>query len=186
VIRHHLESYQASGYDSVLTPVDSVSDAGIWSSHADGDKYSDMKVLLGKEVYHSNLTQTESERIQYVIKSLVGQNGQDCKSMSDCVDPDIVKCLDGWHDAGWDKAGCGVSPILGSRDPCLSRDTDFLHQSGGKLICCPAATVPQTCTCAYAIFQWQNVADRLQGCGSVAERNGQCHVGEATLFKSSW
>lgn len=27
----------------------------------------------------------------------------------------------------------------------------IIEQSGGKLICCPAATAPRSCTCAYGV-----------------------------------
>ncbi|GAW18020.1 hypothetical protein ANO14919_074890 [Xylariales sp. No.14919] len=40
----------------------------------------------------------------------------------------------------------------------------------GVPICCPQATAPKNC-------QWR---------GSGGDCNGQCHIGEATLFKSSW
>lgn len=82
----------------------------IWASDTDDDKYSAMSGFVGEKVSHPDLTQKAIKRnSETVTQNLVGQNGQDCKLMNECVDPDIVRCPDGWHKAGWDKAGCSVS-----------------------------------------------------------------------------
>lgn len=84
----------------------------IWASDTDDDKYTAMRGLIGEKVSHPDLSQKaiRSNSIT-VIQNLVGQNGQDCKLMDECVDPDIIRCPDGWHKAGWDKGdkACGVS-----------------------------------------------------------------------------
>ena len=82
----------------------------ILASDTDDDKYTAMSGLVGKNVSHADLSQKEFAQIPItIVENLVGENGQDCKLMDECVNPDIVRCPNGWHKAGWDRAGCGVS-----------------------------------------------------------------------------
>lgn len=84
----------------------------IWASDTDDDKYSAMRGLLDKSISHPEINKKAIKRsVKTVTQNLAGQNGQDCKRMSDCVDPDVVRCPDGWHKAGWDKDGCKVSRV---------------------------------------------------------------------------
>lgn len=84
----------------------------IWAADTDDDKYSAMSGLVGKRVAHPDLSQKAFAATQVTIaRNLIGENGQDCKLASDCVDPDIIRCPDGQRKAGWDKAGCKVSKI---------------------------------------------------------------------------
>ncbi|KAL4937867.1 hypothetical protein BDV06DRAFT_232270 [Aspergillus oleicola] len=97
----------------------------IWASDTDDDKYRAMSGLMGAAVSHPQLPVAAfSATSDSVSQNLVGQNGQDCKRMNDCVDPDIVRCPSGFKKVGWDKDGC---------------------KSGGKLICCPIGKAPSTC-----------------------------------------
>lgn len=81
----------------------------IWASDTDNDKYSAMSGFIGKKVFHPNLTRRAFQNTQAAIaQSLIGENGQDCRMMKDCVDTDIVRCPDGHKKMGWDKAGCKV------------------------------------------------------------------------------
>ncbi|KAL5330730.1 hypothetical protein ACEPPN_000250 [Leptodophora sp. 'Broadleaf-Isolate-01'] len=122
----------------------------VWAADTDDDKYSAMAGLVGKSVSHVDLSiKAFSQTPVTVAQSLVGQNGQDCKRQTGCVDPTVQRCPDGQHAAGYDQLDCG--------------------DGYGKLICCPTATSPQSCT-------WR---------GSGGDCNGQCHPGEATLFGSS-
>ncbi|KAH8427983.1 glycoside hydrolase family 18 protein [Aspergillus melleus] len=122
----------------------------IWASDTDDDQYSAMSGFMGKKVSHPDLAQKALSQTPFtIVEDLVGENGQDCKLGKECVDPNIVKCGRGQRTLGWDKAGC---------------------KSGGKLICCPTASSPRSCT-------WR---------GGTGDCNGQCHPGEATLFWSSW
>ena len=84
----------------------------IWASDTDNDKYSAMSGLVGKKVYHPNILKEVFEDTQATnAQNLIGENGQDCKRMKDCVDPDIVRCPDGQRKLGWDKDGCNVCTI---------------------------------------------------------------------------
>lgn len=84
----------------------------IWASDTDNHQYSAMAGFIGKPVFHPNLTQSALQNSQVTIaQNHVGENGQDCIMMKDCVDPDIVRCPDGMKKMGWDKAGCKVRDI---------------------------------------------------------------------------
>ncbi|RMD41478.1 hypothetical protein DV735_g3660, partial [Chaetothyriales sp. CBS 134920] len=85
----------------------------IWAADTDDSKYSALTGLLGKgTIFHPNLQQKAfAHTYNTIAENLVGENGQECKLVQDmgCVDPDIVRCPNGQHKAGWDKAGCKVS-----------------------------------------------------------------------------
>lgn len=82
----------------------------VWAADTDDDQYTAMSGLLGKKVSHPDLSQATFEATPAnIATNLVGQNGQDCKRMTECVNPDIVRCPDGWAKVGWDQAKCGVS-----------------------------------------------------------------------------
>lgn len=85
----------------------------IWASDTDDDKYSAMSGLVGKKVSHPDLSQKALADTKItLVGDAIGENGQDCKRMTECVDPDIVRCPDGHHKLGWDKDGCKVIKSL--------------------------------------------------------------------------
>ncbi|BCR84335.1 uncharacterized protein ACHE_11737S [Aspergillus chevalieri] len=98
----------------------------IWASDTDNSQYSAMSEFTGKRVFHPDLASKALQQSELtIVRNHVGENGQDCEMMKDCVDPDIVRCPNGHKKMGWDKAGC---------------------KSGGKLICCPTRSAPHSCT----------------------------------------
>jgi chitinase len=82
----------------------------IWASDTDDDQYSAMSGLIGRKVSHADLSQAVFDPTPAnIAENLVGQNGQDCKRLDECVDPDIVRCPDGYTKVGFDQDKCGVS-----------------------------------------------------------------------------
>lgn len=81
----------------------------IWASDTDNSQYSAMSEFTGKRVFHPDLASKALQQSELtIVRNHVGENGQDCEIMKDCVDPDIVRCPNGHKKMGWDKAGCKV------------------------------------------------------------------------------
>jgi len=81
----------------------------IWAADTDDEKYSAMGGLVGKSVSHVDLSvKALAQTPVSIAQNLIGENGQQCKKMTDCVHPDIIRCPDGQHKVGWDKDGCRV------------------------------------------------------------------------------
>lgn len=81
----------------------------LWASDTDNSQYSAMSAFIGKRAFHPDLASKALQHSKVTIaQNHIGENGQDCLIMKDCVDHDIVRCPDGHKKIGWDKAGCKV------------------------------------------------------------------------------
>ncbi|KAF2432500.1 hypothetical protein EJ08DRAFT_630268 [Tothia fuscella] len=129
----------------------------IWASDADDDQYSAHNGLLGLNIGHTKLSMKSFAQTPVnMAQNLIGQNGQDCKILNSCVQLDIPA-----------RTNCGVGYTK------LGWERGNCGNGYGKIICCPQATAPQSCV-------WRG------GTGDAKDCNGQCHTGEALVFKSSW
>lgn len=108
--------------------------------------------------------------------------------MTECVNPNIIRCLDGWHKAGWDKAGCGVSPAIYRSGQLFYFTILILWISlAENSSAAPLLLSPDRVPVRMTLFDSEIDTDteKLEGRGSGSDCNGQCHSGEAILFKSS-
>ena len=68
-----------------------------------------MSAFIGKRAFHPDLASKALQHSKVTIaQNHIGENGQDCLRMKDCVDHNIVRCPVGHKKMGWDKAGCKV------------------------------------------------------------------------------
>ncbi|KAI0157094.1 hypothetical protein GGR52DRAFT_586914 [Hypoxylon sp. FL1284] len=128
----------------------------IWAVDTDDDKFSAMSGFLGKQVSHVD------ELLDHVPATSLAVTTQSVVSNLVGENGQDCRVLKKYACRHKDDLRCDKDEkLIGwDRDGC-----DY-----GKPICCPKATAPSNC-------QWR---------GSGGDCNGQCHVGEATLFGSSW
>ncbi|KAK1771446.1 glycosyl hydrolases family 18-domain-containing protein [Phialemonium atrogriseum] len=136
-----------------------LSGALIWASDLDDYDFSAHTGLLGED-FASNIKIRE-ETISAALSEAEAITAMDasldtsCYRVKDCVSIGMFHCDKGYSQMGWDLEGCQAN-------------WPFLYGGFGRPICCKTAVAPEKC-------MWR---------GDGLDCNGQCHDGEATLYKS--